>query len=56
MERDEIKEMLLELRPDKPRKAKGRKQQIAVDEALKILDKYEELLKLITRAKRKGEL
>lgn len=49
MTNEEIKSRLMELRPNKPHKTRGRRQQQAIDEAIEIIDKYEGLLKLITK-------
>ena len=56
MTHQEIKSELLAIRPDKPQKTAGRRKQMAIDGALEIMDKYEELLRLITEAKKRGEL
>lgn len=56
MTNQEIRAELLSIRPNKPQKTEGRRKQMAIDGALEIMDKYEELLRLITEAKKRGEL
>ena len=49
MTNQEIKDELFSIRPNKPHKTDGRRTQQAIDEAIEIIDKYEGVLKLITR-------
>jgi hypothetical protein len=56
MEKQEIRAELLAIRPNKPQKTAGRRTQQAIDGALEIMDKYDDLLRLITEAKKRGEL
>ena len=44
MKAQEVKEILLKNRPERPRSTDGRKLQCAIDEAIKIIDVYEELV------------
>ena len=46
---EEIKNELFSIRPNKPHKTAGRRTQQAIDEAIEIIDKYQELLQLITK-------
>lgn len=56
MKSEEIKEALRNIRPDKPHKTEGRRAQQAIDEACAIIDKYEDLLRLITSEQGRGNL
>jgi hypothetical protein len=45
MTTEQIKQTLLSVRPDRPRSTENRRLQCAVDEAIKIIDTYDELVK-----------
>ena len=49
MTHQEIKDELFSIRPNKPHKTDKRRTQQAIDEAIEIINKYEDLLKLITK-------
>jgi hypothetical protein len=52
MTNDEAKDILKEMRPNKPRKVENKRKQQALDIAISTIDNYKNLLKLITTDKR----
>lgn len=49
MTREEAKEELMAIRPDRPKLKENRRKQIAIDVAIATMDAYEDLLRLITK-------
>lgn len=49
MTRDEAKEELKAIRPNRPTKTCGKRKQAAIDVAIATMEAYEDLLRLITK-------